>query len=159
MIKSLRNAEIIITKPDKGNGVVLLDRSDYFSKLETIVKDRSKFMHLRPSNKYDKTAQVEMKFNRVLQELRDKSEIEEGVYNQIRSTRASRPRLNGLPKTQKKDCPLLPILSIISSAQHKLAQYLSRLLQPVCDRHSAYCVKDSFRFENLAKKGTVNEKT
>ena len=33
-LKSLRNADIIITKPDKGNGVVLLDRSDYFSKLE-----------------------------------------------------------------------------------------------------------------------------
>ena len=64
-LKSLRNADII-TKPDKGNGVVLLDRSDYFSKLEMIVKDRSKFMHLGPSNKYDKTAQIEMKLNRVL---------------------------------------------------------------------------------------------
>ena len=50
-LKSLRNADIIITKPDKGNGVVLLDRSDYFSKLEMMVKDLSKFMYLGPSNK------------------------------------------------------------------------------------------------------------
>ena len=72
-----------------------------------------------------------MKLNRLLKELRDKSEIEEEVYNQIRSTGASRPRLYGLPKTHKKDCPLRPILSMIGSAQHKLAQYMSRLLKPV----------------------------
>ena len=50
-LKSLRNADIIITKPDNGKGVVLLDRSDYFSKLEMMVKDLSKFMYLGPSNK------------------------------------------------------------------------------------------------------------
>ena len=110
----------MITKPDKGNGVVLLDKSDYFSKLEMIVKGRSKFMYLGYFNKYDKTAQVKVKLNRVLKELRDKSEIEEEVYNQIRPTGASRPRLYGLPKTHKKDCPLRPILSMIGSAQHKL---------------------------------------
>ena len=32
---------------------------------------------------------------------------------------------------------------MIASAQHKLAQYLSRLLQPISDRDSALCVKDS----------------
>ena len=76
-LKSLRNTGIVITKPDKENGVILLDRSDYFSKLEMIVKDRSKFMLLGPSNKYDTTEQVEMKLNKVLNELRDKSKIEE----------------------------------------------------------------------------------
>ena len=47
----------------------------------TIVKDHSKFMYLEPSNKYDKTAQVEMKLNKVLKELRDKSEVEVEVHN------------------------------------------------------------------------------
>ena len=64
-------------------------------------------------NKHHKTAQVEMKLNNFLKELRDKSEIENEVCNQIRSTGASRPCLYGLPKTYKKDCPLRPILSMI----------------------------------------------
>ena len=38
-----------------------------------IVKDRSKFMYLGTANKYDKTAQVQVKFNKVLKEVRDKS--------------------------------------------------------------------------------------
>ena len=94
---------------------------------------------------------VGMKLNKVLKELRDKSEIEEKAYNQIISTADLPSSLYGLPKTYKKYLPLRPILSVIGSAQHKLAQYLSRLLQPVSDRCSSFCVKDSFTFENLAK--------
>ena len=96
-----------------------------------------------------------MKLNKVLKELRDKSEIEEGVYNLIRSTGASRLRLYGFSKTHKKDCPLGFILFMIGSAQHKLAQYLSRLLQRVSDRYGAFCVKDSFTFANLTKESKV----
>ena len=93
-LKSFRNADTIVTKPDNVNGVVLLDRFDYLSKLKKIMKNRSKFMNLDPSNKYKKTAQVEIKRNRHLKQLRYKSEIEEEVYYQIRSAGASRPRLH-----------------------------------------------------------------
>jgi len=39
---SLRN-DIIVTKPDKGNGVAALHRTDYVSKMEDILSDASKF--------------------------------------------------------------------------------------------------------------------
>ena len=78
-------------------------------------------MNPSPANKYDKTAQVEMKLNKVLKELMDKSEVGEEAYNQIRSTAVSQPRLYGLPKTYKKYYPLQPIASMIGSAQHKLS--------------------------------------
>ena len=54
--------------------------------------------------------------------------------------------MHGLPKTHKPDVPLRPILSIIGSSQHQLAQYLSALLQPVLEIYSNYCIKDSFLF-------------
>jgi hypothetical protein len=34
---------IIIVKPDKGNGVVILDKNDYNSKMEDILQDTTKF--------------------------------------------------------------------------------------------------------------------
>ena len=34
---------LIVTKLDKGKGVVILDRSSYIEKMDTIVNDRSKF--------------------------------------------------------------------------------------------------------------------
>ena len=46
-ISSLRkNDDIVITKPDKGLGVVLLNRSGYADKMDKILKDQSKFKRL-----------------------------------------------------------------------------------------------------------------
>ena len=48
-IHSLRkNDDITITKPDKGSGVVLLNKSDYVHKMNKILDDQSKFTRLGP---------------------------------------------------------------------------------------------------------------
>ena len=39
----LDNKNIIICRPDKGNAVVVLNKSDYITKMETILNDKSKF--------------------------------------------------------------------------------------------------------------------
>ena len=38
-----KNKSIIITRPDKGNGVVLLDKEEYIHKVNVILSDSSKF--------------------------------------------------------------------------------------------------------------------
>ena len=44
VLQSLRkNKDIIITKPDKGNGVVILDRKHYDNAVQKILSDASKF--------------------------------------------------------------------------------------------------------------------
>ena len=41
VITNLRqNKSIIVCKPDKGNGVVLLNKSDYVKKMENILLDK-----------------------------------------------------------------------------------------------------------------------
>ena len=46
-LKALRNLSrddtIVILKPDKGNGIVILNKQDYISKADTILNDTSKF--------------------------------------------------------------------------------------------------------------------
>ena len=66
--------------------MVQLERSHYFSKIESVVKEGSKFIYLGPANKYDKTAPVEVEFNNVFKELRDKTDIIEEVYMWVIST-------------------------------------------------------------------------
>ena len=41
-----KNKDIVITKPDKGNGVVILDRKLYNNAIEGIIPDTSKFEKL-----------------------------------------------------------------------------------------------------------------
>ena len=42
-VRSLRqlakNKDIIITKPDKGRGVVIVNKTDYINSMETIIQD------------------------------------------------------------------------------------------------------------------------
>jgi len=46
-LKSLRNNEdIIITKADKGGNCVILQKSDYISKMEDVLNDETKFTKL-----------------------------------------------------------------------------------------------------------------
>ena len=44
--KLRNNNDILIARPDKGNGVVILDRQFYMSKIYDIVSDESKFLKL-----------------------------------------------------------------------------------------------------------------
>ena len=145
--KSIKdNNDIIITRPDKGSGVVILNRTDYVNKMIDIISDVSKFKQLGHADQVDFTAKIEKAFqNRMYKWLKDGS-ITAEVYNLIRPTGSQRPRLYGLPKTHKPNCPLRPILSMIGSPQHKLAKYLIAVLKPVLDKFSRYTVKDSFSF-------------
>lgn len=44
LLKDLaRNKNIIISKPDKGQGVVLINSCDYINKIEDILSDKTKF--------------------------------------------------------------------------------------------------------------------
>ena len=44
ILRNLKNDNsVFVLKSDKGNGIVILNRDDYYSKMETILNDTSKF--------------------------------------------------------------------------------------------------------------------
>ncbi len=71
------------------------------------------------------------------------------IYDRIGPTGSQRPRMYGLPKTHKPNVPLRPILSMVGSAQHELAKWLSEILAPVLELYSKNCISDSFSFANV----------
>ena len=122
-IKSLRsNKDILITKPDKGSGVVILNSIDYIAKMETIICDSNKFICLGPLEENDKTAKLETKLQRRLLQLKKDDQLTPLIYNDTWPTGSQRPRMYGLPKTHKASIPLRPILSMIGLSQHELAK-------------------------------------
>eukprot|EP00794_Sanderia_malayensis_P010354 gene10355-11432_t len=133
-IKSLRNSrDIPITKPDKGSGVVILNQKDYITKMGDILNDNSKIGDVE---KFDKTARLERKLQKRLHELVNKKQLTQCVYDRMRPGGSQRPRMYGLPKSHKPNIPLRPILSMVGSAQHQLAKWLSELLEPVLNLYS-----------------------
>ena len=155
-LRQLTNNEAIrILKPDKGSGVVTLNTDDYNSKMNLILKDTTKFEMLGPVGSHDRTAETEKEITKFLTALCKNQEISEEDLNDARPIGALRPRLYGLPKTHKDGIPLRPILSMIRSAQHKLAQWLDKVIKPVLELFFEYCVKDSFTFSKTIQ-GTPN---
>ena len=149
-IKSLRcNEQILITKPDKGSGVVILNKSDYIKKMGSILEDKTKFLNMGGVHLHDNTAKNEQKLQKRLLDLANQNILARDVYDRVRPTGSQRPRMYGLPKTHKEDIPLRPILSMIGSSQHELAKWLAEILAPVLKLYSSHSVKDSFTFANF----------
>jgi len=140
------NEEILITKPDKGVGVVILNKNEYKDKMKTILNDTTKFLDLGPVTNNDNTSKTEILIQRRLLQLSKEKLISKTEYKAIRPTGSQRLRMYGLPKTHKKGVPLRPFLSMTGSAQHELAKWLTSLLQPVLQDLSVSCVSDSFTF-------------
>jgi len=63
------NEEIIITKPDKGSGVVILNKNKYNDQKMTILNDTTKFLDLGPATSNDNIAKIETQIQRRLQKL------------------------------------------------------------------------------------------
>ena len=54
--KSVRcNEQILITKPDKGSGVVILSKCDYIKKMASILDDKTKLLNMGDVNLHDNT--------------------------------------------------------------------------------------------------------
>ena len=128
-LKSLReDKNIIITKPDKGRGVVILNRNDYHNKLQTILDDRSKFKEIN-TDAPTHLLKMEDKLNRLLRSI--KTSIGEAVYNTLTISGSVAGYLYGLPKIHKEGNPLRPIISAIGTFNYKLAKYLVEIITPL----------------------------
>ncbi|KAL9964557.1 hypothetical protein ACROYT_G028213 [Oculina patagonica] len=132
ILKELRkNPDIVILKPDKGNGVVILNRTDYDVGVLKIISDSTKFKPI----KEDPTLLREGQLQRFLRKLKSKGHLEPNVYSKIFQSGSQPARIYGLPKMHKPRGPnsmppFRPIVSSIGTYNYELAKYLCSLLQP-----------------------------
>ena len=115
------NNDIVLTRPDKGAGVVILNRADYVSKMDAILEDTNKFLKLGDLS-FDDTQKIENKLQKRFLELFRSKLIWKEVDEFLRLVGSQRPRMYELPKFHKPGTPLRPILSMCHSAENSLAK-------------------------------------
>ena len=143
-LNDLKNdSSIIITKPDKGNGVVSLNKDDYNRKMDEILPDNSKF-ELLDEDPIKVTLQRENQVKTLLKKLKASNSIDEKTYNELYPTGSRIGILYGLPKIHKLNVPLRPILSCVNHYSYKLPKFFIPLLTPIST--NSFTVKDSFSF-------------
>ena len=158
-IKKLkRNKDIVISRPDKGKGVVIMNRSDYIEKMSGILSQENKFQLIGDAETHDRTIQAERALQAFLLRAKKAGDLPNEVYERIRPVGTARPRMYGVPKIHKSGTPLRPILSMINAPQHELAKWLTDVLKPVVGKFSTHTVKDTFEFcENIQNYSAEND--
>ncbi|XP_069981971.1 uncharacterized protein [Penaeus vannamei] len=143
-LQSLKNDEsIIITKPDKGRGVVILNKDDYHQKVLNILSDHTKFKRIT-TEMSTHLLYLEDKLKRLLRTI--KSSIDASTYNFL-STSGSKPGLlYGLPKVHKPNIPLRPIISSIGTFNYNTAKFLVPIISPLTTNQ--YTIENSTVFAN-----------
>ena len=141
--KELRNnSDLIIRRADKSSVFVLLDRSDYISKVNVILKDTTKFEKLtrNPIEKQKKD------LNAVI----DAANAEQGgVKFQRLQGEFSTGYFYGNPKTHKEGAPIRPIISQIPTPAYNVAKQLNSLIAPYVPK--TYSLRSSEEFLDILK--------
>ena len=143
-LKSLiENPDIIVTRPDKGRGIVIINKDDYITKTKEILNDETKFEIVK-EDPLQLMFSLQKKMNNFTKGLRDRWKISCETYNYLHLSSARPGILYGLPKVHKQDTPIRPIMSAINSFGYNLAKLLVPILQPVAS--SPYTIESTQKF-------------
>ena len=118
-----KDQTIHITKADKSNSIVILDKVDYISKMHTLLDDDVTYRKLTKNPLDDVIKTFNSGLKRILKANKD-------LINQFFTLSPSLPYLYGLVKTHKENNPMRPIISSAGTVTYKLSKYITKLLSP-----------------------------
>lgn len=120
-LKDLKSNDDIIVKPsDKCKGLVILDKTDYLAKADTITENYEEVAR-NPTNR------TEAVTKRIIRETLD-GKVDEKIIQALMPQSSRTAELYGLPKDHKPDVPLRPIVSACGDPLDRISQLLERIL-------------------------------
>ncbi|XP_068918321.1 uncharacterized protein [Tenebrio molitor] len=131
-----KDKDIVILRADKGNITVIMDQNEYNDKISQLL-DPEHYTKL----KKDPTPTIERRTREIIKQ----SSIPQREQRALLPSSTRPPRLYGLPKIHKEECPLRPIVSTMGSPTYNLAKYLAKHLQTYVG-HTDSFVKNSLHF-------------
>ena len=147
--KLKKRDDIVITKPDKGSGIVVMDKLEYIRLLnEASIDDLTKFRPVsqqkpttrgRPPKYYHPLLAKEKHLESVVRKILPKE-----MADPVCKKGSRLAHLYGLPKTHKTTLAMRPILSATGTYNYALAKWLDEKLKPLSTNE--YTISDVFNF-------------
>ena len=129
-LKRLKHDNIVILPAGKGRVAVVMDKTDYFGKMDALVNDKQTYEEL----KRHPTPALQRKLNSKILTLKKTDAIDTQRYYRLRCSVPQPPKLYGLPKLHKPGIPMRLIVSFCGSPKYQLSRYLTTILQPLTDK-------------------------
>ena len=152
--------DIVVTKPDKGSGIVVMDKSEYLRLLSAAsIDDTTKFSRVndkrpnlrgRPPKHYHPLLQKEKDVHSILHRI-----LPQEIATSLSPKSSRLAHLYGLPKTHKANLSMRPILSATGTYIFNLAKWLEEKLKPLSVNE--YTITDVFDFADEIRSSPMNE--
>ncbi|XP_068759489.1 uncharacterized protein [Montipora capricornis] len=151
--------DIVVTKPDKGSGIVM-DKSEYLCLLSAAsIDDTTKFscvndkrpnLHGRPPKHYHPLLQKEKDVHSILHRI-----LPQEIATSLSPKSSRLAHLYGLPKTHKANLSMRAILSATGTYNFNLAKWLEEKLKPLSVNE--YTITDVIDFADEIHSSPMNE--
>ena len=153
VLENLRkDKDCIIVTADKGVTLIVMDKTEYITKCEALLKDHSVYLYL------SKTSQtIHKELIKIQQDYKNNNFISETEYTQLRphGSISAAVRFYGLPKIHKNNIPMCPIVSACGTATYNTAKFITKIPQNYYGKTSSF-VKDSTDFIKKIKHFSIN---
>ncbi|KAI4476880.1 hypothetical protein M0804_013207 [Polistes exclamans] len=144
-----QNPNLIITRSDKGNNTVIMEKEEYIKEMNKLLEDKNTYsiLNKNPINRFEILA------NNLTIKLQNESIISEEIGKNLISYNSVAPKLYGLRKTHKKECALRPVVSSIGSLCYKIAKFIHQTITDSISSKLVFSIKNSFEFaDNIGEK-------
>ncbi|XP_044166580.1 uncharacterized protein LOC122950641 [Acropora millepora] len=155
-----KRVAIVVTKPDKGSGFVVMDKSDYLHLLSAASsEDTTKFSRVddkltnlrgRPPKHYHPLLQKEKDVHSILHRI-----LPQEIATSLSRKSSRLAHLYGLPKTHKANLSMKAILSATGTYNFNLAKWLEEKLKPLSVNE--YTITDDETIDILVDKAFTND--
>ena len=146
-LQTLRSDKTIKILPaDKGRATVIMKAIDYDAKIAGLLVDDTTYKKLER----DPTKVYKSKLVNTMKEWKRTKTITDALYYRIYPTSETVTKFYGLPKVQKNNVPLRPIVSSIDNITYKTAKFLAIILSPLVGK-TEHFVKNSIQFVKKIK--------
>ncbi|XP_047490948.1 uncharacterized protein LOC125040440 [Penaeus chinensis] len=113
-----RDESVVIASADKSGGVVMIDSTDYITKIEVLLSEVSTYRKARTGNADARS----LEFNRAARKILRCSEKGKKALLHLFEETPRTPTIRGNIKTHKEGNPARPITNGTGSAPHRLAK-------------------------------------
>jgi len=137
----------MITKADKGQIIVILNKSTYVKQMTKTLDDDSTYKKILK----DPLKTITNKTNNMFKMWFDNKIIDDPMYKGLRCTNGNLPRCYGLPKVHKQGFPLRIVVSSVGSPLYDVGRFLHEIINSSI-RKPASNIKDSWSFVNKINK-------
>lgn len=140
---------IFITRSDKGNVSVIMDKNEYKNKMNSLLNETNVYQKID----YDPTNRYQTQCNNMVNKLRDKQFIDEDKCKRHKNYNCKPPRIYGLIKVHKHN-NLRPVVPCIQSPSYKISELLTEILSNLKSTFS-YNIKNSYELVDIVTNITL----